>query len=190
MPRATVSFKHEEQEWTHDFEVDAATTVLDLKRKMTSSAPEHAAWFDLCRDGAALKNTELVDPLAIYIFHYLGPSGGDQDHDIIDLGVVPAGEDADEPFKAARDGPAPVTENVPAVPRWKITGGSDKGGIIVRQSESLKSADLGRVSTGAIVEEIARVGDRLCYRLEEGTGPVKGWVSIRVSGKELVEKIS
>ena len=32
-------------------------------------------------------------------------------------------QDADEPFKAARDEPAPVTENVPAVPRWKITGG-------------------------------------------------------------------
>ncbi|CAE7710960.1 unnamed protein product [Symbiodinium sp. CCMP2456] len=56
--------------------------------------------------------------------------------------------------------------------------GSDKGGIIVRQSESLKSADLGRVSTGAIVEEIAKVGERLCYRLEEGTGPAKGWAGI------------
>eukprot|EP00913_Durusdinium_trenchii_P027520 g25810.t1 len=74
--------------------------------------------------------------------------------------------------------------------RWRITGGADKGGIIVRQSESLKSPELGRVSTGAIVEEVARVGERLCYRLEEGSGPAKGWVSIRVSGKELVEKIA
>ncbi|CAE7519747.1 unnamed protein product [Symbiodinium natans] len=78
MPRATVSFKHEEQEWTHEFEVDSATTVLDLKRKMTSSAPEHASWFDLCRDGSTVKNSDLVDPLAIYIFQYLGPSGTEQ----------------------------------------------------------------------------------------------------------------
>ncbi|CAE7907979.1 hypothetical protein AK812_SmicGene29843 [Symbiodinium microadriaticum] len=195
MPRATVSFKHEEQEWNHEFEVDAATTVLDLKRKMTSSAPEHAAWFELCRDGSTVKNSDLVDPLAIYIFHYLGPSGSDQDNLEQQVAGL-TGEDHDDPFPSAREEPRPLSAPVaaaiaePAVPRWRITGGSDKGGIIVRQSESLKSADLGRVSTGAIVEEIAKVGDRLCYRLEEGTGPAKGWVSIRVSGKELAEKIS
>ena len=27
------------------------------------------------------------------------------------------------------------------------------------------------------------------WRLEEGSGPAKGWVSVRVSGKDLVERI-
>eukprot|EP00438_Fugacium_kawagutii_P008997 Skav205044 [mRNA] locus=scaffold2506:165314:178399:+ [translate_table: standard] len=178
MPEVTIAFKYEEQEWTHKFDMELNASILDLKRKMTSSAPEHAAWFELRKDGLAVQSSESVDPQVVYDFEYLGP--GDEE------GTMANGHGFEE---EAVEESAPEPVETPSVPRWRITGGADKGGIIVRQSESLKSAEMGRVSTGAIVEEVARVGERLCYRLEEGSGPAKGWVSIRVSGKELVEKL-
>ncbi|CAJ1367454.1 unnamed protein product [Effrenium voratum] len=180
MPSVSVAFKYEEKEWAHNFELDASASILDLKRKMTISAPEHSSWFELCNQGAAVNSSDIVDPQVLYDFRYLGPG---------------ATKEIEEPVAngATEDGPAPErAEPAPevSVVRWRIAGGLDKGGIIVRQSESLKSAELGRVSTGAVVEEVARVGERLCYRLEQGSGPTKGWVSIRVSGRELAEKIT
>eukprot|EP00405_Crypthecodinium_cohnii_P031879 CAMPEP_0206524182 /NCGR_PEP_ID=MMETSP0324_2-20121206/68043_1 /ASSEMBLY_ACC=CAM_ASM_000836 /TAXON_ID=2866 /ORGANISM="Crypthecodinium cohnii, Strain Seligo" /LENGTH=428 /DNA_ID=CAMNT_0054018723 /DNA_START=61 /DNA_END=1347 /DNA_ORIENTATION=+ len=69
---------------------------------------------------------------------------------------------------------------------WEIVGGADKGGIMVRDGSGLKSAALEeRLSTGALVKELERSGDRLKYRLESGSGPVEGWISVRISGKEL-----
>merc|ERR1719215_256562 len=72
--------------------------------------------------------------------------------------------------------------------QWEVVGGSDKGGIVVREGQALKSKELERVSTGAIIEEISLVGERLNYKLISGTGPQTGWVSLKVSGKELVVK--
>ncbi|CAK9048677.1 unnamed protein product [Durusdinium trenchii] len=160
---------------------DGHDLPTSLAGKMTSSAPEHASWFELRRDGRSLKSSDLVEE-AVYHFEYLGPEVAEAQSQMTMAGAEP--EDP-EPLPAASTAPASAS-----TARWRITGGADKGGIIVRQSESLKSPELGRVSTGAIVEEVARVGERLCYRLEEGSGPAKGWVSIRVSGKELVEKIA
>ena len=69
---------------------------------------------------------------------------------------------------------------------WEIVGGSEKGGIIVREGESIKSPELSeRLSTGALVEELELKGDRLHYKRLTGTGPVDGWVSTKVTGKEL-----
>mmetsp|Transcript_7425 Transcript_7425/g.12774 ORF Transcript_7425/g.12774 Transcript_7425/m.12774 type:complete len:188 (-) Transcript_7425:139-702(-) len=187
MPAVTIAFKYEEQEWTHKFDMDVNASILDLKRKMTSSAPEHAAWFELRKDGLAVKSSDSVDPQVIYDFEYLGP-----DAEPVANGLTNGHSTEAMIHEEVAESPAndSTATSAPAVPRWRITGGADKGGIIVRQSESLKSPELGRVSTGAIVEEVARVGERLCYRLEEGSGPAKGWVSIRVSGKELVEKLA
>lgn len=71
--------------------------------------------------------------------------------------------------------------------QWEVVGGVDKGGILVRGGQALSSPALAdRLSTGAIVEELALDGDRLNYRLKRGTGPEQGWVSIRISGKELL----
>eukprot|EP00933_Yihiella_yeosuensis_P057243 TRINITY_DN5690_c0_g1_i1.p1 TRINITY_DN5690_c0_g1~~TRINITY_DN5690_c0_g1_i1.p1 ORF type:complete len:468 (+),score=90.51 TRINITY_DN5690_c0_g1_i1:46-1449(+) len=71
-------------------------------------------------------------------------------------------------------------------PTWVIVGGADKGGILVRQGKELASeAASERVSTGAEVEQLELIGDRLHYRLISGTGPKEGWVSIKISGKEL-----
>eukprot|EP00931_Biecheleriopsis_adriatica_P050503 TRINITY_DN29246_c0_g1_i1.p1 TRINITY_DN29246_c0_g1~~TRINITY_DN29246_c0_g1_i1.p1 ORF type:complete len:212 (+),score=46.63 TRINITY_DN29246_c0_g1_i1:40-636(+) len=198
MPKVCVAFQYEQQEWTHQFDVDALTTVLDLKRKMTSSAPEHASWFEICKDGMAKSNLDTIIPEETYTFRFLGPDAVQEDELALPPNAAPltsAAQEDDDYRDLLPAAPAPSSAPVApdpvvsSVPRWKIVGGADKGGIIVRQSESLKSPEIGRVSTGAIVEEVARVGDRLCYRLEDGKGPSKGWVSLKVSGKELAVKV-
>eukprot|EP00913_Durusdinium_trenchii_P032908 g30807.t1 len=46
----------------------------------------------------------------------------------------------------------------------------------------------GPPSAGTKVEELKLVGDRLHYKRLTGTGPDEGWVSTKISGKELVVK--
>jgi len=77
----------------------------------------------------------------------------------------------------------------PGAPQWKVVGGEDKGGILVRSGPKLSSpAEKERLSTGALVEQLEEpVESRLRYRLLQGTGPREGWVAIRLQGgKELV----
>lgn len=72
---------------------------------------------------------------------------------------------------------------------WKVVGGSDKGGIIVRSGKQLSTEQLAaRLSTGALVEEVELVGDRLHYKRLSGTGPEDGWVSLTFKEKPLVVK--
>merc|ERR1719326_1512952 len=79
--------------------------------------------------------------------------------------------------------PGPMPQN------WKVVGGSDKGGIIVRAGKELKSEQLAdRLSTGALVEQVELVGDRLHYKRLSGTGPEDGWVSLTFKEKPLVVK--
>jgi len=69
---------------------------------------------------------------------------------------------------------------------WKIVGGVDKGGILVREGESVKSPMASeRLSTEAIVAQLALQGDRLNYELLSGTGPKNGWISTRLKDNEL-----
>eukprot|EP00913_Durusdinium_trenchii_P009993 g9379.t1 len=71
---------------------------------------------------------------------------------------------------------------------WEVIGGADKGGILVREGQALSSkACEARLSTGAKVKELQLVSDRLRYELISGTGPTTGWVSTRISGKELLQ---
>eukprot|EP00425_Heterocapsa_triquetra_P000552 CAMPEP_0195056098 /NCGR_PEP_ID=MMETSP0448-20130528/4639_1 /TAXON_ID=66468 /ORGANISM="Heterocapsa triquestra, Strain CCMP 448" /LENGTH=378 /DNA_ID=CAMNT_0040085889 /DNA_START=44 /DNA_END=1180 /DNA_ORIENTATION=+ len=73
--------------------------------------------------------------------------------------------------------------------QWEVIGGADKGGIVVREGQALSSAQTAdRLSTGALVEELQLAGERLQYKLITGTGPATGWVSLKVSGKELLAK--
>ncbi|CAK0898555.1 unnamed protein product, partial [Prorocentrum cordatum] len=46
-----------------------------------------------------------------------------------------------------------------------------------------------RLSIGAEVEEIARKGDSLMYRLRSGWGPDRGWVSVTSRGAALLEPV-
>mmetsp|Transcript_52163 Transcript_52163/g.121321 ORF Transcript_52163/g.121321 Transcript_52163/m.121321 type:complete len:388 (+) Transcript_52163:101-1264(+) len=69
---------------------------------------------------------------------------------------------------------------------WEIVGGADRGGILAREGRSLNSPGLKeRLATGAIVEELELEGERLHYKLLEGGGPAEGWISTKVSGKDL-----
>lgn len=57
----------------------------------------------------------------------------------------------------------------------------------MREGQDLKSPQTAeRLSHGAIIEELSKVGERLQYRLQTGTGPAEGWISLKVSGKEIV----
>lgn len=73
--------------------------------------------------------------------------------------------------------------------RWEVIGGADKGGILVREGQATSTTQLAdRLSTGALVEELELVGDRLHYKRLTGTGPAEGWVSVKLTGKELCIK--
>eukprot|EP00439_Symbiodinium_sp_Y106_P008492 s2084_g1.t1 len=72
---------------------------------------------------------------------------------------------------------------------WEVVGGGDVGGILVRQGSELSSQPCSeRLSTGAVVEELERVGERLRYRRLQGLGPESGWVTVRLGLKELLRK--
>jgi len=95
----------------------------------------------------------------------------------------------------ARDGrivPIPETysapDNVPGDGQlWVVIGGGSAGGIVVRVGKDTKSRELMfRLQTGARVEEIERVGDRLHYRRILGDGPDFGWVSLYYKGYQLL----
>lgn len=73
--------------------------------------------------------------------------------------------------------------------QWEVVGGGDKGGILIREGQALTSpATAERLSTGSIVEEIELIGERLHYKLVEGTGtgPAEGWASLKIAGKDLL----
>lgn len=75
--------------------------------------------------------------------------------------------------------------------RWEVTGGAERGGVVVRQGMELKSPEAAsRLSTGAIVEELELVGERLRYRRLTGTGPDEGWISITLKDKVLACRVS
>lgn len=57
----------------------------------------------------------------------------------------------------------------------------------MREGQLLKSAAASeRLATGAVIEELELVGERLHYKVVSGTGPDEGWVSLKVGGKEIV----
>jgi len=71
-----------------------------------------------------------------------------------------------------------------------VIGGGSSGGIVVRAAKSIKSAELGRLSRGARVEQIDELeGDRLHYRKLTGDGPDFGWMSLSLKGNPLVRQI-
>jgi hypothetical protein len=76
------------------------------------------------------------------------------------------------------------------VQHWKVVGGADKGGIVVRQGKDLKSEqENDRLSTDSVIRELGLVGSRLNYTVVTGKGPHTGWVSIALSGKPLCVKM-
>eukprot|EP00930_Biecheleria_cincta_P046649 TRINITY_DN32195_c0_g1_i1.p1 TRINITY_DN32195_c0_g1~~TRINITY_DN32195_c0_g1_i1.p1 ORF type:complete len:212 (+),score=41.48 TRINITY_DN32195_c0_g1_i1:59-637(+) len=192
MPEAAVAFQYGEQEWTHKFQMEESSTIGDLKRQMVSPQADHAAWFELRMAGILLPDDTPLDDGTTFSFEYLGPPKAPEPVPAPPALAAPAPVSTPEP--AARPAPASTMPSEPtpaaeAGPRWKVVGGADKGGILVRAEEGLKSPELGRVSTGAILLEVSQKGERVCYKLLEGTGPATGWVSMKISGKELIKRV-
>ena len=46
-----------------------------------------------------------------------------------------------------------------------------------------------RLQTGAEVEQLDIVGERLQYRKLCGAGPAQGWVSLKLDGRNLLEVV-
>lgn len=74
---------------------------------------------------------------------------------------------------------------------WRVVGGVDKGGLVVRMGEELSSAEeASRLATDSIVEELEVLRDRLHYKLISGSGPETGWVTLRVSQRGLMKQLA
>jgi len=74
---------------------------------------------------------------------------------------------------------------------WEVVGGADKGGVLVRTGRDMSATkEEARLSTGALVEEIGLEDKRLHYKLLEGSGPKRGWVSVEISNKALLVRSS
>lgn len=72
---------------------------------------------------------------------------------------------------------------------WKVVGGADRGGVIVRTECELNSdVAESRLATGSVVKELEVRDGRLKYELLSGTGPALGWVTMNLRGKELLVK--
>jgi len=80
---------------------------------------------------------------------------------------------------------------VAMVCQWKVVGGSDCGGILVRTGRNLKS-DIApqRLATGAIIQEEELIDKRLRFTLLRGDGPLSGWVSIRLKEQDLLVRMT
>eukprot|EP00747_Dinoflagellata_sp_TGD_P168408 gnl/TRDRNA2_/TRDRNA2_194717_c0_seq1.p1 gnl/TRDRNA2_/TRDRNA2_194717_c0~~gnl/TRDRNA2_/TRDRNA2_194717_c0_seq1.p1 ORF type:complete len:186 (+),score=40.76 gnl/TRDRNA2_/TRDRNA2_194717_c0_seq1:92-649(+) len=71
---------------------------------------------------------------------------------------------------------------------WEVVGASEKGGITVRVGWDLGSREEPEpLAQGALIRGMELQGDRLRFELLAGTGPAKGWVTIRTRfGKNVV----
>lgn len=86
--------------------------------------------------------------------------------------------------------PSPQQRGIVRGRIWVVVGGTEVGGIIVREGDGLESVKLSdRLATGAKVEELNLLGKRLHYRRCEGKGPDSGWVNIEIKGKVLMEEV-
>mmetsp|Transcript_38552 Transcript_38552/g.115151 ORF Transcript_38552/g.115151 Transcript_38552/m.115151 type:complete len:432 (-) Transcript_38552:78-1373(-) len=103
--------------------------------------------------------------------------------------VESAEEAANKPFPYTPADRSNVAPSPPLPPRWEVVGGGDKGGILVREGQDTKSTQLpSRLSTGAVVNELRIEGERLQYEKVWGDGPDTGWVSLTLSGRDLLVK--
>jgi len=75
---------------------------------------------------------------------------------------------------------------------WKVLSISpDSAGILVRTGKNLDCPEESeRLSVGALVREIELEGNRFRYKRLAGTGPVSGWVSVRLKERELLRNMA
>lgn len=67
---------------------------------------------------------------------------------------------------------------------WEVVGGSDTGGVLIREGQSFGSpAFAERLAYGSTIEELANVDGRLHYKLVSGDGPKEGWASLTITAR-------
>lgn len=226
-----VAFNYRGKHWKRGFNVDAGSTVRQLKEAMVapSGSEEDVDSIELQRFGQRALDGELILGEAAFDFLLLFPDEGAAKArgDAARAAVVaqqqrqqqqqrtpeekpredlrtsaavapvsppPAATAAEAPAvpltpaqAAAAAASSPAPRSAPRLRQWVVVGGTDRGGILVREGRDLKSAKTPlRLDAGSVVEELALIGDRLQYRLMRGAGPYEGWVSTRITGKELV----
>lgn len=75
---------------------------------------------------------------------------------------------------------------------WRVVGGTERGGLVVRERKDTSSkASPKRLQTGALVEEIEFLSGsfRLHFRKVSGGGPDDGWVTTRASESEMLVRL-
>eukprot|EP00439_Symbiodinium_sp_Y106_P057067 s2916_g8.t1 len=73
---------------------------------------------------------------------------------------------------------------------WEVVGGLEKGGVLVRTEENSTGSRVGRLSTGALLEELSQLGGELRFRRLAGQGPAEGWVPLKRHNEVLVKQPS
>mmetsp|Transcript_82602 Transcript_82602/g.143336 ORF Transcript_82602/g.143336 Transcript_82602/m.143336 type:complete len:319 (-) Transcript_82602:15-971(-) len=212
MVKCYIAFSNEDQRWTHNYDVEEGSTILELKEKMLApkgGKKRDVDAFELRLRGQRVSDAEQIFQEHTLEFEYLGPEEGakraaedaeDQKarekakaaaEEAAKRKAAAAAKAAEAPAKGGSRKPTGdlAVPEVPGVTLWKVVGGGDKGGILVRQGLQTSSPQLpDRLSTGAVVEEVELEGERLNYKRLTGTGPEEGWVSLTISGKALVQK--
>eukprot|EP00929_Paragymnodinium_shiwhaense_P080804 TRINITY_DN42162_c0_g1_i1.p1 TRINITY_DN42162_c0_g1~~TRINITY_DN42162_c0_g1_i1.p1 ORF type:complete len:420 (-),score=79.88 TRINITY_DN42162_c0_g1_i1:287-1546(-) len=70
---------------------------------------------------------------------------------------------------------------------WEVVGGAASGGIICRTGLELSSPKTPeRLSTGALIRQLALEGERLHFERLTGSGPAEAWCGITLNNKDLV----
>lgn len=73
---------------------------------------------------------------------------------------------------------------------WTVVGGRENGGLVVRAESALTSEQLSsRLETGAVVQELDAIGNRLSFAKISGRGPDRGWVSIAHASRPLLKPL-
>lgn len=69
-------------------------------------------------------------------------------------------------------------------PKWDVIGSR---GLVVRAGCDLESEKVGRLSHGAVFEEVEKFGYRIHFKKLEGEGPDEGWLSCYISGYKVAK---
>lgn len=71
---------------------------------------------------------------------------------------------------------------------YVVVGGKKSGGIVVRVGEGLGSRPMPTLlGTGAVIREVERAGNRMCFHKITGEGPSYGFVTVHMEDHALVE---
>jgi hypothetical protein len=169
-----------ELDFKSEVKISGGATIADLKVKLAEQDPTGGTTpesFGLAKAGSS-ENKALPDSTVLTDAHLT--------LQVAEPYVAPPEPPPSKPKPAAKQ-----VEVIPGVAIWKVTGGADKGGILVRKGQETTSPQLGeRLATGAVVEQVQLVGERLHYKTISGAGPAEGWVSLSISGKELLKKLA